>query len=189
MQNLLKALDAFQQKVPVIYKDTKAFNYNYADLPTILDIIKPLLKENGLMFTQPLTMVDGVRGIRTIVCHIDSGETLEGFIPVADVELKGQNSYQSLGSGITYLRRYSLESILGLITSKDDDAGGAASNGNNAGGAANKSKLPKLSSRDTEKWSKAVELAKKDGNISGVSKYYSMIPADVARLKKEAGID
>lgn len=188
MQNLLKALDAFQQEVPVIFKDTKAFNYNYADLPTILEIIKPLLKKNGLMFTQPLTMVDGVRGIRTIVAHVESGEILEGFVPVADVELKGQNDYQALGSGITYLRRYSLESVLGLVTSKDDDAGGASKNGANAGGGGAKSKLPKLTSRDQEKWPKAVAMANKDGHANQVLKYYSMIPADLSRLKKEAGL-
>ena len=34
------------------------------------------------------------------------------------------NDYQTLGSGITYLRRYSLSTILGLITDKDVDACG-----------------------------------------------------------------
>ena len=36
------------------------------------------------------------------------------------------NDYQSLGSGITYLRRYSLSTMLGLITDKDVDACGEA---------------------------------------------------------------
>ena len=34
------------------------------------------------------------------------------------------NDFQTLGSGITYLRRYSLSTILGLITDKDVDACG-----------------------------------------------------------------
>ena len=34
------------------------------------------------------------------------------------------NDFQTLGSGITYLRRYSLSVILGLITDKDVDACG-----------------------------------------------------------------
>ena len=38
--------------------------------------------------------------------------------------LKGQNDFQVLGSAITYLRRYSLSSILGLVTDEDADAAG-----------------------------------------------------------------
>jgi hypothetical protein len=38
------------------------------------------------------------------------------------------NDYQTLGSGITYLRRYSLSTILGLITDKDVDACGTQEN-------------------------------------------------------------
>ena len=180
MKELYSALNAFQEKVPAITKDSKAHNYKYADLPSILEVISPLLQEQGLMFTQPLTTVDGIRGIRTILVHVKSGETLEGFVPVSDVKLSGQNDYQALGSGITYLRRYSLESILGLVTTKDDDAGGAT------GGS--KSAKPKLSPRDADKWPKAVAMAKKDKKVDGVTKHYSLIPADLSRLKKEAGL-
>ena len=34
------------------------------------------------------------------------------------------NDFQVLGSAVTYLRRYSLSSILGVVTDKDIDAGG-----------------------------------------------------------------
>ena len=34
------------------------------------------------------------------------------------------NEFQVLGSAITYLRRYSLSSMLGLVTDKDTDASG-----------------------------------------------------------------
>ena len=180
MTELLKALDQFQQEVPVIYKDTKAFNYKYADLPTILEIIKPLLKKNNLMFTQPLTMQEGIRGIRTILCHTKSGEVLEGFVPVADVKLAGQNDYQTLGSGITYLRRYSLESVLGLVTSKDTDATG--------GSGSTAPTKTKLSPRDTEKWAAAVGVAKKAKSTDPITSKRILLPADLDRLKKEAGL-
>ena len=51
---LYKALAAFQQEVPTIHKGTKGYGYSYADLPTILTTINPLLKKHGLGFTQPL---------------------------------------------------------------------------------------------------------------------------------------
>jgi hypothetical protein len=40
------------------------------------------------------------------------------------VALKGMNDFQVLGSAISYLRRYSLASILTLITDADLDASG-----------------------------------------------------------------
>ena len=184
MTELFTALFKFQQEVPVIFKATKAFNYNYADLPAIIEVIRPLLKKNSLVFTQPLDMRDGVQGITTIICHTETGQILEGFVGIGDVELKGQNTYQSLGSGITYLRRYSLESMLGLVTSKDDDGGGSSANKISD----LQSELPKLSPRDKDKWPKAVALAKKNNGTDCVTKHYSMIPADLNRLKKEAGL-
>jgi len=121
MKNLFKALADFQQEVPVILKDTQAYGYKYADLPEIFKIINPLLKKHGLGFAQPIH--EGC--IKTILFHIESGERLESdtIIPQG-VQLKGMNDFQVLGSAITYIRRYALSSILGLVTDKDTDAAG-----------------------------------------------------------------
>ena len=121
MKNLFKALADFQQEVPVILKDTQAYGYKYADLPEIFKIINPLLKKHGLGFAQPIH--EGC--IKTILFHIESGERLESdtIIPQG-VQLKGMNNFQVLGSAITYIRRYALSSILGLVTDKDTDAAG-----------------------------------------------------------------
>ena len=69
MKNLFKALAEFQQEVPVIHKGTKGYGYSYADLPTIFEVINPLLKKHGLGFTQP---IEG-QTIRTIIFHLESG--------------------------------------------------------------------------------------------------------------------
>lgn len=121
MKNIYKALADFQQEVPIIYKDTQAYSYKYADLPAILSVINPLLKKNGLGFTQ---LIKGSE-IETILFHVESGETLISSISIPEnVELKGQNNFQVLGSAITYLRRYSISAMLGLVTDKDTDAQG-----------------------------------------------------------------
>lgn len=121
MKNIFKALAEFQQEVPVIHKSTQGYGYSYADLPTIFQVINPLLKANGLGFTQ-LIMGDC---IKTIIFHIESGETLESLTEIPkNVSLKGMNDFQVLGSAITYIRRYALSSALGLVTDKDTDAGG-----------------------------------------------------------------
>lgn len=121
MKNLFKALANFQQEVPVIHKGTTGYGYSYADLPAIFEIINPLLKKHGLGFTQ---MVNGT-AIKTIIFHIESGETIESTTDIPqNVQLSKMNEFQVLGSAITYIRRYALSSILGLVTDKDTDAAG-----------------------------------------------------------------
>ena len=121
MKNLYKSLANFQQEVPTIHKATQGFGYTYADLPKIFEVINPILKKHGLGFTQ---LINGTELI-TIVFHVESGEQIESKTAIPQgVQLKGMNDFQVLGSAITYLRRYSLSSVLGLVTDKDTDAGG-----------------------------------------------------------------
>lgn len=121
MKNLLKALAEFQQAVPVIHKGTQGYGYSYANLATIFEIINPILKANKLGFTQLV----GDNNIKTIIFHYESGEQLETITTIPQgTNLKGMNDFQTLGSAITYIRRYALSSALGLITDKDTDASG-----------------------------------------------------------------
>lgn len=121
MKELYKSLSAFQQEVPNIYKNAKGYNYKFADLGEINEIIKPLLAKHGLGYAQPLSGT----GVKTIIFHAESGESIESTVEVPQgVKLNGMNDFQVLGSAITYLRRYSLSSMLGLITDEDADAAG-----------------------------------------------------------------
>lgn len=144
MKNLYKALASFQQEVPVILKGTKGYNYEYADLPAVLEAVNPLMEKHGLGFSQP---INGTK-IKTIIFHAESGESIESEtdMPIdslvyEEVEkydkydkamkktsvikgFEGMNKAQAIGSLITYFRRYSLASILGLVTDKDTDASG-----------------------------------------------------------------
>jgi hypothetical protein len=121
MKSLYKALADFQQVVPHIYKGTSGYNYKYADWGQILDIVNPLLKKHGLGFTQ---LLDGTN-LKTVLFHVESGETIEASVYIPqDVELQKMNTFQVIGSGITYYRRYSLSAILGLVTDEDADASG-----------------------------------------------------------------
>lgn len=129
MKHLFKALAEFQQEVPVIFKATTAgtgnFAYQYADLPAIFNVINPLLQKHGLGFTQLTNHKEGIDYLTTVVFHVESGETLETSLRLLpEVELKGQNIFQSYGSQLTYFRRYGISQILGLVTDKDTDAAG-----------------------------------------------------------------
>lgn len=119
--NIFKSLAAFQQECPTIHKGTKGYGYSYADLPTIFEVINPLLQKHNLGFTQLIEQ----QAIRTILFHTETGEKLESVTDIPQgVSLKGMNDYQVLGSAITYLRRYALSAILGIVTDKDTDASG-----------------------------------------------------------------
>jgi hypothetical protein len=121
MKNIYKALAKFQQEVPVIHKGVQGYGYTYADLPAIFGIINPLLKSNGLGFTQ---LMEG-ETIKTILFHSESSEFLESVTQIPqNVSLAKMNEFQVLGSAITYIRRYALSSMLGLVTDKDTDASG-----------------------------------------------------------------
>jgi len=126
MKQIYKALANFQQEVPVILKDTSGYGYKYADLPAIFEVINPLLKKNGLGFYQAVTLnTDRTEGIFTVIFHVESEEKIESFTVIPkNVQLKGMNDFQVLGSAITYIKRYALSSLLGLVTDKDTDASG-----------------------------------------------------------------
>ena len=120
-ENIYKSLAAFQQECQVIHKGTKGYGYSYADLPSILSVINPLLKKHKLGFTQ---LLDGTE-LRTILFHVTSGDTIESCVAIPQgVQLKGMNEFQVYGSAITYFRRYAISSLLGIVTDKDTDAGG-----------------------------------------------------------------
>jgi hypothetical protein len=80
----------------------------------------PLLKKHKLGFVQPLQDDK----LQTIVFHTETGETIMSEVTIPLVVLRGMNEYQSLGSAITYYRRYSIASLLTLVTDKDTDAAG-----------------------------------------------------------------
>ncbi|WBC28428.1 Erf-like ssDNA annealing protein [Rhodobacteraceae phage LS06-2018-MD05] len=121
MKELLKSLAAFQQEVPIIHKGTQGYGYSYADLPAIFEVINPLLKKNGLVFTQ-LVNEDH---IKTILYHVESEKSIESTtLLMSGIKLAKMNEFQVLGSQITYLRRYALSSMLGLVTDIDNDGAG-----------------------------------------------------------------
>ena len=121
MKNIYKALAGFQQEVPAIHQGTKGYGYTYSDLKTIFKVINPILKKHSLGFTQ---LLEGTN-IKTVIFHTESGESIESITEIPQgLTLKGQNTYQTIGSGITYFRRYSLSACLGLVTDVDSDANG-----------------------------------------------------------------
>ncbi|MHB0965989.1 MAG: ERF family protein [Bellilinea sp.] len=92
----------------------------YADLGSIIETSRPILAKYGLAVSQLTVTEDDKVGITTILMH-QSGEWLESTASLATGEERGKSSAQVAGSIITYLRRYSLASILGMYADEDTD--------------------------------------------------------------------
>ena len=118
--NLTQAMLEFHQKVQKIKKDAKNphFKSNYATLSNILDSVMPVLTEVGIVVTQaPMGQV-----LTTRLTHSESGEYIECE---HDLVMKDPNNPQSIGSAMSYARRYSLTSLL-VLNIDDDDANQSA---------------------------------------------------------------
>lgn len=119
IKNLAGALCKFQSGMEAITKDATNpfFKSKYASLSAIIEDTRKGLAEQGLSYAQ---FPSGESSLETILMHA-SGEWLADSFIIKPVDSKPQ----SLGSAITYARRYALCSILGLQV--DDDDGNEAS--------------------------------------------------------------
>lgn len=123
--NLAAALAAAQAEFKPAVKNcvNPHFKNRYADLSAIIDATREALSKHGLSYVQCPIALEGRVITVTRLMH-KSGEWLE-----CDLSLKpAQDSAQQYGSVITYGRRYSLSSILG-ISDADDDDGNVAQGG------------------------------------------------------------
>ena len=122
ISKLAVSLVKFNSEVSKIAKDAKNpfFKSNYVTLDRLIEATRPILQENGLVVMQsPLSKEDGSIGIQTLLIH-ESGEFIESE-PIFMKPAKA-NDPQQAGSIISYMRRYSYQSILNLNTGEDDDA-------------------------------------------------------------------
>lgn len=122
--NLFKALAAAQGTLTNPTKDTEGYNYKYATLDQVIDILREVLPQHGLCYMQnPIPAGDGQVSIQTIVGH-ESGEHISSVLTMPIVENGRNNSAQNYGGTLTYIRRYALTSVFGLATEEDGDAKG-----------------------------------------------------------------
>lgn len=116
---LATALLEAQKAITFAAKDAANlfFKSKYADLPTVIDAIKPALNAAGVVFIQTASPSEpGTLSLTTRLIHT-SGEWIEDTATAPLVK----NDPQGYGSAITYLRRYSLAAITGLYQDDDDD--------------------------------------------------------------------
>lgn len=110
------ALLAAQREMEAVSKsdDNPYFNSKYADINKFLEVMKPALNNHGVLLLQPTGLDNSVE---TVLVHAESGE----FIMTDPLKLVlSKQDMQNVGSCITYARRFSLQSLLGMEAEDDD---------------------------------------------------------------------
>lgn len=104
-----------KKKISPISKDitNTFFKSKYFDINKLLEHIEESLIENRILLTQPI--IDNK--VYTILEDLDSDSKMESYL-----ELRLDTKPQDRGSEITYYRRYTLQSLLGISSGDDDDA-------------------------------------------------------------------
>lgn len=133
-----EALHAFQEECPVVEKSEKAnittksgskYGYTYAPLEEITETIRPVLKKHGLSYSWTTEPVEAAnRDFLNVVCvlrHI-AGHEERSVFPVPTQTKAAMSGAQKQGAALTYGKRQSLTSVLGLTTAEDVDGAGRA---------------------------------------------------------------
>lgn len=131
ISNLTKALLKAQTQMGSATKGSKNpfFKSNYADLPTVMEVVKGPLNENGILVLQATAHKDGKNFINTSLIHADTGEALTSE---TEVICSKPNDPQAFGSAQTYARRFGLQSFL-FIPAEDDDGNYSSGKTNSKG--------------------------------------------------------
>lgn len=106
----------------------------YADLSEVWDRLKDILPENGLSVSQLMIPLDGRDYLMTFLMH-KSGQWLKSYAPIiiqtitskakdGSETVNTKMDSQGIGSAMTYMRRYSLCAMIGVV--QEDDDGNAA---------------------------------------------------------------
>lgn len=122
IKEITAALLTVQKELTKVKKkgNNPHFKSSYAQLNDVLDAIKEPLNNNGIIFIQTPSNSDKGCSVTTRLIH-SSGEWIQD---TATCPLAKQDP-QGYGSAVTYLRRYSLVSIVGLEQVDDDGNDGS----------------------------------------------------------------
>ncbi len=155
-----------QQEIGTISKDASNpfYKSKYFDINSLIKQLQPLLKKHKLLLLQP---IEEDMVVSKLICINGTGGVISGL------KLPEISDPQKLGSCITYYRRYTLSSLLGL-QSEDDDGNAASS----------KTEELKWLNPNTPEYSKAIEYIKGGGSIDAIKSKYKVSKKVADELSK-----
>jgi len=119
MENsIYKKLYKVQKEIGAISKDSTNpfYKSKYFDINSLIKQLMPILEKHNLLLLQPIS--EGSQYSKIV--DVDNGDSVESSLSLP-IDLDAQK----IGSAITYYRRYTLQSLLGL-QAEDDDGNNAS---------------------------------------------------------------
>ena len=112
-KNIYQKLFDAKKEIGTLTKDAKNpfFKSSYLSLNGLLEAVEDVLVKHDLLLLQPIQ--------NNKVCTIIY-DTSDAALVESHIELGNITDPQKLGSAITYYRRYTLQSLLGLQAEDDD---------------------------------------------------------------------
>ena len=121
--DLFGALSSVQGELKATHKGTAGHGYDFANLEAVLENCYPIITKHGISIVQMnVSKMLGntpLVGVKTIIGH-KSGGYISGEIYVPTVKSKMNSLVQMVGVSISYLRRYGVQSALGMATTDND---------------------------------------------------------------------
>jgi hypothetical protein len=156
MKELSKKLGKIQHELKAP-KDlhNKFGDYRYRSAESILEAVKPLLNEEGLMLTlsDQIIEVGGRIYVRATATIYDGEHTMHVQAMAREAETKkGMDDSQITGAASSYARKYALNGMFLIDDTKDADA-------TNDHGKGQDAKAPKASAPSAEQVIKAIDSA------------------------------
>ena len=117
--SIYKKLLEVQKEVGAISKDSKNpfFKSKYFDINKLIEVVNPVLSDKGIVLLQPIQD----NKVQSVLVDSESGDSVK-----SELELPNLTDPQKVGSCISYYRRYTLSSLLGL-QAEDEDGNGLKS--------------------------------------------------------------
>lgn len=175
---LAKALSHVQSSLRPAIKDSNNpfFKSKYADLNSVWDSCRELLAANELSVTQLPSGDDESVIVTTMLMH-SSGEWVSSAVRARPKA----SDPQAIGSAITYLRRYGLAAVVGIVADEDDD--GNASSGNRITGAKDHNRITQAA-----KPAQTAALPELSNEANRLKEQREILIADIKKLAKAAGL-
>lgn len=128
IKELITALSKAQgsMKPAVFNKVNPHYKSKYADFASCMDACRNPLAENGIVVTQYCELLNDKLNLVTMLAHT-SGQWMTSYFPV----FTANNNMQSLGSAISYAKRYALTAALGIVADEEVDDDAEAADGRN----------------------------------------------------------
>lgn len=125
MSQFQSALPVIEKKGEVDYTSNKGRTfYKYAKLEDIAQAIRPALKQSGLSYRFNQQQDGNFIKVTCTVTHKSGHSESSSLTGTPDLS-GGKDQMKALASTVSYLRRYTLTGLLGIVVGgEDDDAGG-----------------------------------------------------------------